>query len=368
MLGRSLLAYIPVNLVTMLLSFGNIIILTRILSGQEYGRYAIAIISIQFFHMLFLTWTEAAMARYYARAEQDNEIPTLLKTIYVYTLMVGLLAALILIAGLWFIPMDASLKLLLSVALGSTCIKVLTNLSFEYNKASHNIGRFSFLFCLDGLVTFLLGVYLILEYDSGALGPLIGITIGVFVIMLIDLPRMLKNMKGGKVDHNAAKKYFNYGFPICLSLVLSYALSSADVYLIAGLMNETAAGQYSAGYNLAARTLDIIFVWIGMAVTPIAVTTIEQIGLEESRKVMKNYAVALLAIALPAATGLALIAEPAGFILGESVREEAVKIMPLIALSSVLCGLNAFYAQRAYMLSGKTVDFVWALALSLIHI
>ena len=70
MFGKSMLAYIPVNVANLLVSFGNIIVLTRLLDGDEYGRYATAIISIQFFHMLLLTWLEASMARYHARAER----------------------------------------------------------------------------------------------------------------------------------------------------------------------------------------------------------------------------------------------------------------------------------------------------------
>jgi len=98
-----------------------------------------------------------------------------------------------------------------------------------------------------------------------------------------------------------------------------------------------------------------------MAITPVAVTAIEKISLEESQRIMRDYCVALLFITLPAATGIALISEPAGFILGESVREEAVMIMPMIAFAAVLNGMISYYAQRAFMLSGKPMTFIWAL-------
>jgi len=98
-----------------------------------------------------------------------------------------------------------------------------------------------------------------------------------------------------------------------------------------------------------------------MAVTPIAVTALEKEGLQKSISVMKDYGATLLWIAMPAATGIALIAEPAGFILGPEVRQGAVKIMPLIAFAGVMNGMISYYAQRAFMLSGKTKMFVWAM-------
>jgi O-antigen/teichoic acid export membrane protein len=133
------------------------------------------------------------------------------------------------------------------------------------------------------------------------------------------------------------------------------------MFIITSLMGEASAGEYNAGYNLANRSLDVLFVWIAMAVTPIVVTALEKEGLEKSKDILRNYGAMLLWLSMPAATGVALVAEPAGFILGESVRAQAVTIMPLIAFAGVLNGMISYYAQRAFMLSGHTQMFVWAM-------
>ena len=361
MFGKSMLAYIPVNLANLLVSFGNIIILTRLLDGDEYGRYATAIISIQFFHMLLLTWLEASMARYHARAEENGTIPDFIKTIYGYGALTAIGSFILVIIGYLILPIDPRLKTVLAFALGSTCFILFCNLGHEAHKAAHRIGRFSRNYSLQIMIAFSVGIALIIKTDLRELGPIFGIFAGVAFIWIVDLPYMLGKAKGGKANKQDIKKYFAYGMPISVSLVLSYALSSADVYIILGLLGDAAAGSYSAGYNLSNRTLDILFVWIGMAITPVAVTAIEKIGLEESQRIMRDYCVALLFITLPAATGIALISEPAGFILGESVRKEAVMIMPMIAFAAVINGMISYYAQRAFMLSGKPMTFIWAL-------
>ena len=46
MMGRSMLAYIPVNVASIIVSFGGLAILTRLLDSAEYGRYALALITI----------------------------------------------------------------------------------------------------------------------------------------------------------------------------------------------------------------------------------------------------------------------------------------------------------------------------------
>ena len=363
MMGRSMLAYIPVNLANIVVSFGTIVILTRLLSSEEFGRYALAIITMQFAHMAVFTWLEAAMARFQARAERENDVSSHVKTLYIYAAATAILGSMVLITVMLFAPISDLMKTVLLFALASTGLQVIFNLGMEAHKAAHRIKRYSLTYSTQLMLSFTLGILLILATPLREVAPFIGIIISLVIALTIDLPFMFKQMKGGQIQTSKVKTYFNYGMPICISLLLAYALNSADMYLIAGMMENgtAAAGQYNAGYNLANRSLEILFVWISMAATPIAVTLMEQEGVEGSQKVMKDYGASLLWIAMPAATGIALVSKEFGFILGENVRAEAVTIMPLIAFAGVLNGLISYYAQRAFMLSGKTSMFMWAM-------
>jgi len=203
----------------------------------------------------------------------------------------------------------------------------------EAHKAAHRIKRYSITYSSFTLVSFTLGILFILFTPLKAAAPFVGVICGLLIVGTLDLLFMWKHMRGGSYKVDKTKTYFAYGAPICIGLLLSYALNSADVYLIAALMDEASAGEYSAGYNLANRSLDIIFIWVAMAVTPVAITALEKQGTEESQAILKNYGAALLWITVPAATGIALVAKDAGFILGEGVRDNAVTIMPWIAIA-----------------------------------
>lgn len=361
MIGRSMLAYIPVNLANLLVSFGTIVVLTRLLNSEEFGRYALAVVTMHFTHMALFTWLEAAMARYQAKAEKDNDVNSHLRTIYRYAVITGAAGITLIMATLWALPLSNAMKSILVVTMTATTIQIFMNLGMEAHKAAHRIKRYSVTYSTQTIFSFSVGILLILFTPLREVAPFIGILIGLILALLIDIPFMLKRMKGGSIEPARAKKYFNYGMPICISLLLAYALNSADIYIIAGLMGEASAGQYNAGYNLANRSLEMLFIWLSMAVTPIAVTLLEKEGLEKSTKVMADYGAILLWIALPAATGIALVSKEFGFVLGESVREGAVTIMPIIAFAGVLNGLISYYAQRAFMLSGKTSMFMWAM-------
>jgi len=361
MIGRSMLAYIPVNLANLIVSFGTVVILTRLLGADEFGRYAIATVTMHAVHMAIFTWLEAAMARFQARAEREDNVKHHLKTIYVYAMAIAAGAFSLVIAITNALPLEPLMKTLMMFALGTTCVQVLFNLGMEAHKAAHRIRRYSSIFSFHTLFSFSIGIILILTTPLREVAPFIGIITSLLIVLAIDLPFMFKRMRGGQLEPARGRLYFSYGMPICISLLLAYALNSADVYLIAAMMGEAATGQYSAGYNLSNRSVEVLFAWIAMAVTPLAVTAMEKEGEKRSTEIMREYVSTLLWLTLPAATGIALVSREFGFILGENVREQAITVMPLIAFAGVLNGLISYYAQRAFMLSGKTMMFVWAM-------
>ncbi len=363
MMGRSMLAYLPVNLANILTAFGTIVILTRLLEPAEFGIYAIAMITLQFTHMSLFTWLEAAMARFQARAERENDVASHLKTLYRLGGYIGLSTFPIIMATLWILPIDDRLAYVLVFALSSGCIQVLFNLGMEAHRASHRIKRYSVTYASQTVISFTIGLFFVLFTPLREAGPYVGIFIGLVLVGLIDGLFMLKRMKGGKYNADKAKTYAIYGLPLCIGLLLSYALNSIDAYLILGIKGAAAAGEYNAGYNLANRSLETLFVWISMAITPVAITAMEKEGTEKAQLILKDYAASLMWIAFPAATGIALVAPDAGFILGEGVRDVAVTIMPGIALAGLINGLMTYYVHRAFMLSGKTRKYVWALVL-----
>jgi len=365
-LGRSILAYLPVNLANVVTAFGTIVILTRLLSPAEFGIYATAMITMQFVHMGLFTWMEAAMARFQARAERENDVSSHLKTLYRLAAVTGVIAFIAIMSVLKLVNLDPTLVFVLAFALGSTCLQIFLNLGMEAHKAAHRIKRYSLSYSGHALISFTLGILFILFTPLRASAPFAGIIVGLLIVGCIDLFFMRRHLKGGQFQPEKVKIYFTYGVPICIGLLLSYALNSADVYLIFALMDAAAAGEYNAGYNLANRSLEILFVWVSMAVTPVAITAMEQTGTEGSKEVLRNYGATLLWIAIPAATGIALVSKDASFIIGEDLREGAVTVMPWIAFAGLLNGIMTYYVHRAFMLSGKTQKYVWALVVPVI--
>ena len=347
------LKYLPVNVANILISFGTITILTRLLSAAEFGRYALVITTFNFVHMGLFTWLEASMARFRERAEMNGEIPSHYKTLYGAAL--GLLTILvpILLVLIYTLPLEERLRLLLTFTVVISAIHLIYNLTLEGHKAAHRISRYSAVHSTQLVLSFAIGIMLVMLTPLREAGPFVGMLIGGAIAVLAELPFVAMRMRAGKFDRSLLKEYFIFGTPICFSLVLAYALENGDLFFIKYFMNDQSVGAYSAGYNLASRSFDFIFVWLSMAAVPLAVSAFEREGKDKAKQVLADYCDTLIIVTLPAAVGIALVSKEAVFVLGEPVRQEALTIMPYIAFAALLNGFINYYVHQAFVLAKK---------------
>ncbi|HAQ35079.1 MAG TPA: polysaccharide biosynthesis protein [Alphaproteobacteria bacterium] len=355
MLGRHLLGYLPVQAAQALVGFGGVAVLTRLMSPEMYGQYALAITAMHLVSMALFTWLDAAVARFHARAAARSALPAHLATAY-RTFFLLVAAVVIIGAGLLLVlPIPADLKTTFGFALAALSIQSLLQIGQETRRAAGAVAAFSAIGTLNLLLGFALGIALLMATPLGAAGPIAGMALGAAIALVFDLPGQRKRASGGKSNARRLALYFAYGLPISISLVFEQLLSAGDRFLIAGFLGQAAVGVYAAGYGLADRSLDIIFVWMGAAATPLMVAALERGGPEAARKVAARTARIMALIGFPAAAGLALVAEPlAGVMVGEAFRPGAVLILPWIALAGLMKGVMTYYFHESFILGRRT--------------
>jgi O-antigen/teichoic acid export membrane protein len=167
-----------------------------------------------------------------------------------------------------------------------------------------------------------------------------------------------------RFDRARLATYLAYGMPLSLSLLMSLALSTTDRFVLAGFMNEASVGAYHAGYSLANRTLDVMFVWLGMAGGPACILAFERGGERALMSAAREQASFMLLIALPASAGLALTARPlADLMIGSALRTAAAQVTPWIALSALFAGFTTYYLNTAFVLAKRTRLLLWTLGI-----
>ena len=125
--------------------------------------------------------------------------------------------------------------------------------------------------------------------------------------------------------------------------------------MIALFLGPEAVGVYAAGYGIADKTVGLLCIWAAAAGGPMMMAAWEREEPEAMRAVSAQAARTLMMIAAPAATGLALVAQPLSEVMiGEDMRAQAAQIIPWIALSGLINGFVLHYVSEAFQLSRRT--------------
>jgi O-antigen/teichoic acid export membrane protein len=354
MFWRGVWGYLPAQAVQGVVGVLAIVVFTRLLTPEQFGQYALAFSVMTLSHVLAFSWVEAAMARFWASEVEGPGLKAHFASLYRTAFL--LIAVFVPVAALllWLVPINGALKLALAVALGGAPVRFLVKLAQERYRAAGEVARAAGLDIFVALAGFAVGAGFAV-WGAGAASPFWGLALAPLAALPLLLPGELKRARDGVVDIKRLKAYAAYGYPIAASLTLALVLASTDRFLLALFLTEAAVGAYHAGYSLANRTLDVIFIWLGAASGPALILALERGGREALVPAAREQSATFLLVGLPAAAGLALVARPlAEVMIGEELRGAAASITPWIALSALLWGLSAYYYNVAFILGRKT--------------
>ena len=359
MFFKGLLGYLPANLLQGIVGFASLMVFTRLMSPGDFGRYALAFGATSLVYTLTFTWLEAAMARFYPAERLANpEAPALYGSLYRLFLGIGLAFLGAVGAGLVLWPTagagGAALKAAIGFGLVGIVPRSLLRLVQEQRRSE---GRVAAAACVDMLQAgggFALAVLFCFGGLKSA-APLAGAGAMALLILPFVAGEDLSRAVRGRFETDAARAYLRYGYPICLSLVLSLALYTVDRFMIAHYLSAADAGAYHAGFSIASRVLDVLFIWFGAAGGPALNQAVESGGEGAVREEARRLLTLMALVVFPAACGLVALAGPLSTVLiGGPLRAPATAIAPLVTLGAVLAGLDTYYFLLPFTLAKRT--------------
>ncbi|WP_010197244.1 oligosaccharide flippase family protein [Bacillus sp. m3-13] len=352
MLSKHAFAYFLSHGVPALVSFASIAIFTRLLSPEEYGMYALVFAVAGMVNAVLFEWLKLSLLRYYPKYKEDSRFLETIKlsflALIVATLVVGVIT-MFFFQGKEFSPIFIFLTLLFSWTQSWNSI----NLTLMRAKLSpKSYGMLAFSRTTLGLV---LGTAFIYA-GFAEIGLLSGLILAFWITLLMPTLKYWKlgvNLKAFQSDY--LKQFLKYGMPLTITLLMGVIIHNSDRLIINYLLDTSATGIYAVTYDLSEQTIFTLMMIINLAAFPIAVKVMEEKGeIAAYEQVRKNTSLIFL-IALPAVAGFVLIATNiAHLFLGESFREDALVLMPYIAIGALLKGFKLYSVDIMFHLKQKT--------------
>lgn len=355
MLLRHCMLYLLARGLPGVINFLAIVIYTRLLFPEDYGRYALVVAGVGFFNVVFFGWLGLSLARFLP-AHVKEPRPLL------GTILVSYLGVVLFTGGLGFLiallGSDCTWRKLIFLGVLLLWVQAWFELNLELFRSKLQPLRYGLTSGIKAVSALVLGAVLAF-LGFGAYGPLIGLMAGM---LLAGLGLNIREWQGiqPKFFRPILKQILRYGLPLTATFALSFVVNTSDRFLIAWFLGEGPAGVYAAAYDLGQQTLTLLMTVVNLAAYPLAVRALEQQGIGAAQQQLRQNAILLLTLAIPAAVGLAVLSpNVVGVLLGESFRKDATYILPWVALSVLLAGVRAYHFDLAFQLGRFTLGQVW---------
>ena len=356
MLLRHSLIYLLARGIPGLINFLAIVIYTRLLEPTEYGRYAVVLASVGLVNVFLFQWLRLGVTRflqYYSNKEKKEAFLSSISICFAVVVMItGFLTGISTLIfpdhkGFWILGMF----LLWAQAWFELNLELLRSQLSPTIYGLVSLSKALLALCL-GTVFVLLGL--------GAIGLLLGLILGFVTSSLFIAKSLWKSVQLSLLDTRIIRQLLSYGLPLTATFAMSFIINSSDRLLLSWLSGADETGQYSVIYDLSQQTLILLMTIVNLAAYPLVVRALEHVGPEAARKQLKENAVILFSVGLPATMGLILLTPNiTNVILGASYRESAYVIMPLIVIAAFIQGTKSFYLDLAFHLGKKTILQAW---------
>lgn len=347
------LALAPLQIAQALIGFGAIAAFTRLMNAEEFGRYALALSISMAAHTLAFTWAEAAAFRFFSAARAEKRLADHFATLAAIALALGAVVLAATLGALWLAGLSEG-GAIAAFAAAAAAMRFFTKLSRENERAALAFTRFAIFESLYLVLGFGAGVACLVVFDFGPAAPFVGLALAGAVVALIDAPRFLAQARGGAISILRARAYAAYGAPLALALAVDLAVQALARIMLAGASGEASLGAFAAAFGLV-RPLDIVFIGVSAAFAPLVFAAYEEKGEHAARETASSAFATLIAVTLPAAVGLALVAEPlAALMVGEALRQETARVLPWMATAGLFSGFTLYYWSESFQLARRT--------------
>ncbi|MBY0427679.1 MAG: lipopolysaccharide biosynthesis protein [Alphaproteobacteria bacterium] len=340
-----------------LVGFAAVAINTRLLGAEEYGHYALALGSAMCASTLVFEWLRISNMRF-SETKDGPELLSSSLSLYI----VGGIIAMSLTALCFAINFNTYFPATgwIAVGLFAVCLGVV-DLFLALARSSLRPTLFSSMQIIRGVLALAFGG-LAAWMKFGFVGVIIGMAIANILTLLFGFIKQpaWQLLRPKLPDKQSIMTLVGFGFPLVMTIIALQVLLLVDRFMISYFHGASEVGAYAAASDITQKLILMIATGVNLASYNLVLKTYDEEGLAQAEHKLGTTLSVLLAITLPVAVGIILIANPMGhLLLGASVAEGAISLMPMLSLIAILQMLRTCYFDQPYHILKITNKIFW---------
>ncbi|MFZ0496688.1 MAG: lipopolysaccharide biosynthesis protein [Methylocella sp.] len=349
-----------VSFCNILFNFAIGLLVAKFLGPEEYGRFALAYATAIFVQTGFFDWIRFGATRFYSERIRDEE-PALRATLdFGFAIIAAALAAgasLLLFTGVRFTLSYGLIALALAAA-GANGL-------FDYHtalvRARFDDRLFTRLVLVKNIVAFALmggGAFLFGSAKMTLIGTIVSLG-GSVVTARAALRDPASQPRLARLS--VARSLIAYSLPIVVANLLYLAIPLANRSILAILQGFSETGQFSLAYDFGTKAIQAIGSALDIVLFQIAVATHELHGPSQARRQIARNMTIVIAMVLPACTGLWLILPSLERLaVPEAFRGHFDLLLPLMMTGLFSMAMIQYAINPVFQIEKKTAPLIVA--------
>jgi O-antigen/teichoic acid export membrane protein len=362
MLLRHASGYLISTVVQLLSSVLLLALLTRFLSPDDYGRYALGMTVLQIFGGPLFHWIRAVVGRFLVNADIAGRRDRLIVTARNAMLSCAAAAALVTVVFGFSGLMEGGSATLPWSVVTAMIAQAFFQIETDIHRAELRLERCALLLILQSIAGVGLALLFVIVFHLGAAGALFGITLSCVACLIGDVRYSPFRAAGPLLAWQDLRPMLAYALPLTGIMGLEMVLQSGDRFIIAGLLSNDAVGAYAAPQILASRAIQNLCVVVASSSLPLIIATYEREGAAAARVRYEQAGELMMVALIPVTVTLIALARPiTDLLIGPALRDQARQILPLVAVATVFNGLASHYLAHGFQIARRTALEIWAI-------
>ncbi|HEX2191944.1 MAG TPA: lipopolysaccharide biosynthesis protein [Acidimicrobiales bacterium] len=321
---------------------------TRWLSPLDYGLYALTLTTATMAEAALFSWVNNAVLRYLPAAEDDGSAEVFLATNFIVSC--GLL---VVVSAVWLATTvvvglaSPALASLLQAGVLVLAARTLFGFAVSLARARRQTARYAVYTAVSAFGAVILPAVLRVTVGTGAHGILVMASLAAVMPAAVELvrSRSLGWLRPRLFLRAVVRRSGSYGIPLAGAAFGAALLSIGDRYILQLFRGPSAVGSYSAGYDLADKSLKLILTVLVAATLPVVMQVLSRQGVEEANRLIDRMLRVYLVWMVPVTALLIAFRGPlVDVVLGPGF-ERAVTVVPWVAVATLCWGGSQIVAQ-----------------------
>lgn len=339
-------AYGVTAILSAVLAFVRAPIYTHWFEPAAYGEFSLVSAAAGLLSSIILAVFSNVLYRHYDRERRAGRLDAFLATLAGGTAgSLALLSVAALAAGRWLGLESSSAAVWVIVLTGIATFQALVS---QVNRMEHQVAAFVVAKLVDP-VWQLAAPLLFFAFGLGGFPALVSTAAvagaGSLLVAGAWASPIIRRTNLRKAEAKALKAAVGYGLPLIPLALAGWMIASSNRYVIQHFLGSEATGVFSMGYTLASVPLGLFSGPLVMTIGPVVWERLNLQGSAQALGLVRRASSFFLALALPSALGLGLLADRIVEVLFSAAYAETVSVILPISLGSVFAGLQSFLVK-----------------------